>query len=262
MSLGFNGDVVDFYQRFRRGYPTPVVDALAAALHLDNADVVLDLGCGTGQLTLPIAERVRAVIGMDPELDMLDRARDVARERQTANVAWVLGSDTDVPAVGAALGPGSLGAVTIGQALHWMNPDTLFTSLVPYLRPGGAVAVVTNGSPAWLHDSTWSRALRTFLQQWLGKPMTHACGTDTASQQRYATSLREAGLMVSEESLEYVDPIDFEHLLGGLYSAFSSDQLPAPEDRADFADQVRAALPPAETYDEPVRVKMLIGTKL
>ncbi|MBE1491146.1 class I SAM-dependent methyltransferase [Plantactinospora soyae] len=227
MGLGFKGDVVDFYQRYRRGYPAPVVDALTAALRLDAADVVLDLGCGTGQLTLPLAQRVRGAIGMDPEPDMLERARDVARERQTANVTWMLGADTDVPAMGAVLGNESLGAVTIGQALHWMNPDPLFTNLLPYLRPGGAVAVVTNGRPAWMHDSTWSHALRTFLERWLGEPLTYACGTDAASQQRYAANLRAAGLTVSEKSHEYMDTIDLEHLIGGVYSAFSADRLPA-----------------------------------
>lgn len=81
MQLGFSGEVVHYYQKYRRGYPTPVIDALAAALQLRPDDVVVDLGCGTGQLTLPLARRVRAVIGMDPEADMLEVARDVGQEQ-------------------------------------------------------------------------------------------------------------------------------------------------------------------------------------
>jgi SAM-dependent methyltransferase len=261
MGPGLRGDVVDFYQRYRRGYPPPVVDALAAAIPLDDTDVVLDLGCGTGQLTLPLADRVRAVIGMDPEPGMLERARQVARDRRTANVTWILGADTDVPAVGAVLGAGALGAVTIGQALPWMNAQALFESLVPGLRAGGAVAVVTNGKPAWTHDSPWSRALRSFLERWLGEPVTSAYGTGTAGQQRYAGQLREAGFAVSERCVEYADTFDFDHLMGGLYSAFPGDKLPAPDDRAGFAEEVRAALPSSGTFTEPVRVAMLIGTK-
>lgn len=41
----------------------------------------MDLGCGTGQLALLMAGRVRAVIGVDPEPDMLQRARQAAGER-------------------------------------------------------------------------------------------------------------------------------------------------------------------------------------
>ncbi|MFF5083677.1 class I SAM-dependent methyltransferase [Actinoplanes sp. NPDC000266] len=261
MGLGFQGDVVDYYQRYRRGYPAPVIDALAAAVNLDGSSLVLDLGCGTGQLTLPMASRARAVIGMDPEPEMLARARQVSRDRAVRNVTWILGADVDVPAVGATLGRDAISAVTIGQALHWMNAETVFKDLVPHLHPGGSVAVVTNGSPAWLHDSTWSQALRGFLEDWLGEPVSYACGTDAASQQRYAGLLREADLIVSETNVHYVDTIDFEHLIGSLYSAFSIDQLPAPDKREYFAAKLRAALPATETFDEPVSVKILIGTK-
>jgi len=64
MGLGFGGEVAEFYARFRRGYPAAVLDAVVAAFRLAADDVVVDLGCGTGQLALPLAGRVRAV-GMD-----------------------------------------------------------------------------------------------------------------------------------------------------------------------------------------------------
>jgi hypothetical protein len=44
--------------------------------------------------------------------------------------------------------------------------------------------VITNGTPLWLQDSAWSRALRGLLEQWLDTTLTNACGTDEASQQR------------------------------------------------------------------------------
>ena len=91
MRLGFSGDVVDYYQKYRRGCPAPVIDALAAALGLRHDDVVVDLGCGTGQLALPMAHRARAVLGVDPEPDMLDRARQAGREQGVTNVSWLLG---------------------------------------------------------------------------------------------------------------------------------------------------------------------------
>jgi ubiquinone/menaquinone biosynthesis C-methylase UbiE len=90
-----------------------VVDSLVAALELGNDDVVADLGCGTGQLTLPLAERVRAVVGMDPEPDMLARARSIAAEREVTNVGWLLGTDVDLPVLRTLLGDGGLGGVTI-----------------------------------------------------------------------------------------------------------------------------------------------------
>jgi SAM-dependent methyltransferase len=182
--LGFSGEVADFYHRYRHGYPVAVLDALVGTFGLTGQDVVVDLGCGTGQLALPMAARVRAVVGVDPEPDMLQRARQAAGERDVRNVTWMIGADTDIPALRGLLGGNSVAAVTIGQALHWMNRQDLFPAIIPLLRPGGGVAVVTNGTPLWLQDTGWSRALRDYLEHWLGTKLTFACGTDEQSQRR------------------------------------------------------------------------------
>jgi ubiquinone/menaquinone biosynthesis C-methylase UbiE len=179
---GFGGEVADFYHQYRRGYPPAVIDTLAGTFGLTGDDIVIDLGCGTGQLTLPIAARVRAVAGVDPEPDMLARAGRAAAEHGITNVAWLLGADTDMPALAALLGDQRAGAVTIGQALHWMNYRELFPALLPLLRPGGGAAVITNGTPLWLQDSAWSRALRGFWNSgWAPRLPTPAAPTRQAS---------------------------------------------------------------------------------
>ncbi len=259
MSLGFGGELADFYQRYRRGYPAAVFDALVDAFALTVDDVVLDLGCGTGQLALPIAARVRAVVGVDPEPDMLVCARRAATEKGVTNVSWVLGADTDLPAAGALLGGRTVGAVTIGPALHWMDYEALFKKVALLTRDGGGVAVVTNGTPLWLQDSGWSRALRGCLEQWLGGKLTQTCGTDSASQRRYRDSLIAAGFDVDETSVDYTDEMNLEQVVGGVYSAFSVDQLPAPDQRPKFAEQVRRAVQPETRFREHIRVTMLTG---
>ena len=257
--LGFSGEVAGFYHQYRRGYPPIVIETLTGAFGLTGSDVVIDLGCGTGQLTLPIARRVQAVAGVDPEPDMLARARQAAAEQGVGNASWVLGADTDLPALAALLGDRRAGAVTIGQALHWMRYRELIPALVPLLRPGGGIAVITNGTPMWLQDSAWSRALRSFLEQWLGSRPTSTCGTDDASQQRYRDIMTEAGLDVTETRYDYTDELDLDHLVGGLYSALSAQRLPSPDQRAAFADQIRRAVAPHAPFTEPVPVRMLLG---
>jgi ubiquinone/menaquinone biosynthesis C-methylase UbiE len=259
MSLGFGGEVADFYQRYRRGYPAAVFDALVDAFALTVDDIVLDLGCGSGQLALPIAARVRAVVGSDPEPDMLVCARRAATEKGVTNVSWILGADIDLPAIGALLGGRTLGAVTIGQALHWMDYEALFQNVALLIRDGGGVAVVTNGTPQWLQDSAWSRALRGCLEQWLGGKLTQTCGTDSASQRRYRDCLIAAGFDVDETSVDYTDEMNLEQLVGGVYSAFSVDQLPAADQRPLFAEQVRRAVHPETRFREHIRVTMLTG---
>ena len=239
-----------------------MIDILTDAFSLTGDDVVIDLGCGTGQLTVPIARRVRAVAGVDPTPDMLARARQAAVEQGVSNATWVLGADTDIPALSALLGGRRVGAVTVGQALHWMRYRELIPALVPLLRPGGGIAVVTNGTPMWLQDSAWSRALREALGQWLGTTADGTTGTPhDASQQSYRDTMAEAGLSVTEARYDYADELDFDHLVGGIYSALSAEQLPPPDQRAAFAAQVHRAVAPHAPFTEHVPVRMLLGQR-
>lgn len=253
--LGFGGDVAGFYHQYRRGYPSTVIDLLVDRFCLTADDIAIDLGCGTGQLTVPVASRVRAVVGMDPEPDMLAQAKRSA----AGNIAWVLGVDTDLPAVAALLGGQRVGAVTIGQALHWMDYQTLFSALAGLVRPGGGVAVISNGTPMWLQDSPWSRALREFLDQWLGSSSGATCGTDDASRQRYAQALADAGFEVTEASHEYSADLDLDQVIGSLYSAIPVQKLPPPDQREAFADQLSQAVSPHAPFTEQVPVRILFG---
>ncbi|MCR6489362.1 methyltransferase domain-containing protein [Amycolatopsis sp. OK19-0408] len=254
----FGGEVSEFYQRFRRGYPPSVAEALATAFALTPGDVVLDLGCGTGQLTRVLAPRVGAVLGMDPEPAMLAQAR---RATSAPNVGWLLGADSDIGALTPALGPGRLAAVTVAQALHWMDHERLFADVRPLLRPGGGVAVVTNGEPLWLQDTAWSAALREVVSSFLGTPVHRTCGTDDASQARYRTALEAAGYAVDQRVVEYVTTLTVEEIVGGVYSAMSPEQLPAPDAREAFTKRVRAAVVPHGPLREQVRVRLLIGVR-
>lgn len=259
VDLGFRGEVADLYHRYRHGYPAAVIDALAGAFGLTGQDVVVDLGCGTGQLTLPMARRVRAVVGVDPEPDMLRRARRAATDSGVPNVSWILGADTDIPALRGLLGDRSAAAVTVGQALHWMDHARLFRAVVPLVRAGGGIAVVTNGTPLWFQDTDWSLALRGFMERWLDTKVTYRCGTDEDSQRRYTEELSSAGFDVLSTAVDYDADLDLDQLVGGVYSALGVTRLPAPDQRAAFAGQVRAALAPHDHFTEHVHVAILAG---
>ncbi|MFC5666010.1 class I SAM-dependent methyltransferase [Kitasatospora misakiensis] len=261
MTLGFSGDVAGYYAKYRRGYPPAAIDALQSAFGLHTDDVVLDLGCGTGQLALPLARRVRSVIGMDPEPDMLRLAAEAAERQGIANATWVLGADSDVPAVGALLGQRTLAMTVIGNALHWMRHDELFRTLVPMLRPGGGIAVVANGTPLWLQDSPWSRALRTCLEHHFGTSLSPSCGTGPEDRDRYAQALAAAGYeRVQEIAIEYDDELTFDQLIGGICSAIPAHKLPGPKDRPAFTEYVRQSLPAGQSsFAELVKVSAVVG---
>jgi SAM-dependent methyltransferase len=61
---------------------TPSMLAVATALDdIGGRGVVLDVGCGGGRSSLPLAGRLRAVVGVDQQPAMLDQFTDAAAER-------------------------------------------------------------------------------------------------------------------------------------------------------------------------------------
>ncbi|MDQ0376645.1 class I SAM-dependent methyltransferase [Amycolatopsis thermophila] len=251
----FAGDVAAQYDRYRRGYRDEVFDLLAGEFTLGR---VLDLGCGTGQLTVPLARRSRAVIGMDPSPDMLARARAA----ELPNAVWVVGADSDVPALEPLLGAASLDLVTIGQALHWMDAAPLFAALSRLLRPGGGVAVIANGTPVWTQDSSWASAIREVSTRWLGPLEFPACGSSDEDRARHRDLLERAGFTrVREHRLDHTERLGLEEVVGSFYSTGPLDELDAAG-RRGFDEDLRAALrdaEPAGVFAEEVPVRVLCG---
>lgn len=255
----FSGRTAGYYAKFRRGYPPAAVDAIAEAFGLGVDDLVVDLGCGTGQLSLPLAARVRTVVGVDPEPDMLMLARRTAHEHVVANALWWLGADSDLPSLRRLVGDRSVGALTIALAIHWMDRDTVFRAIRPLLRPGGGIAVVTNGTPLWRQDTQWSRILSECLEQWTGQRPTGACQTDGAGRRLNREALASAGFRVAESSVDYQAELSVEQLIGGVFSAMSDHQLRSKARRDAFAARVRTSLAGHEPLTEHVRVWLQFG---
>jgi trans-aconitate methyltransferase len=100
-----------------------------------SAETVVDLGCGTGIVTLELARRGYRVIGVDPSPLMLE----VAQQKPGADrVQWVHGS------VGQLRTPEADLAVMSGHVAQFMLTDAewleTLTGLKEALRPGGYLA--------------------------------------------------------------------------------------------------------------------------
>lgn len=76
-----------FYKRTRKD---DYQDALFDKLILDKNDTVLDVGCGEGSITIPIAKKVKKVIGVDSSPKMLEYLEKRAIENDVENIETIL----------------------------------------------------------------------------------------------------------------------------------------------------------------------------
>jgi SAM-dependent methyltransferase len=252
----FAGEVADNYAKYRRGYRPDLLGALAARFALGSGSRVLDLGCGTGQLARPLADRAGSVIGMDPSADMLSLARDGTA---APNVAWFLGSDEQAPALEPLLGRESLDLVTIGQALHWMDATDLFTALRPLLRRGGGIAVIANGIPVWRQETPWARAIVATSRKWFDAVNFPSCGTSDQDRAHYHDLLVAAGYTVEELEFPYDEEFAISEVVGSFYSAAPLERLSSTQ-RPEFDHDLRTALEAAQPdgrFVEHVDVQVL-----
>jgi SAM-dependent methyltransferase len=116
-----------------------------------DARGIVDLGCGTGLLTVTLAGPGRTVIGIDPSAAML---RLAAGRPDGDQVRWVLGDsrDLDVRDLDLAVMTGNVAQHILGA--DW--PRTL-TDLRRALRPGGVLAFESR-NPAARDWEKWALA--------------------------------------------------------------------------------------------------------
>ena len=89
-------DTAPYYSSYRFPYPDELFQHIVQSFHLDKNSQVLDLGCGTGNLSIPLASYCQNVIGMDPDPEMLREAKRLASLAQVENLELVLGSSWEI----------------------------------------------------------------------------------------------------------------------------------------------------------------------
>ena len=129
----FDG-VADLYRASRRGYPRDSVQFIIDTARARPGSAVLEVGCGTGQLTGQLAARGLAVTAIDIGASMITVAR---RHLRGSPVSFQVVSFEELDALGA-----SFDLIISATAFHWLDPDVKFAKAARLLRAGGWLALL------------------------------------------------------------------------------------------------------------------------
>jgi ubiquinone/menaquinone biosynthesis C-methylase UbiE len=134
-------ETADVFARTSRRTRTEESERLAerATAGLANAQnlLAIDLACGPGTYTRPLAKRVRHAIGADLTSAMVEKARAEAARDGIANIEFVCADIYALP-----FADGVAGIVSCGYAFHHLaDPPRALAEMARVLQPGGRLAI-------------------------------------------------------------------------------------------------------------------------
>lgn len=183
--------IVDYYDLEHADFEEDI--ALYRSLADVVGDPILELGCGTGRILLPLAEDGYHVTGVDGSATMLERARSRAEERGTSDLVRFEHADIRTADV-APGGPFGLVIVGLNTLLHLPTQEdqrSLLAAAHRALDPRGQLVIdILNPTPHLLvelsrgvtHEGTWPHPAGGVVDKWSSRELI-------ATEQRLATTI-------------------------------------------------------------------------
>ena len=137
------------YLKGRPPYGNTVIQRVVQICGLNASSRVFDLGCGPGNLARAFAPFVGEIIGIDPEPEMLNLAREEAT-RAGLTIEFRQGASQDIDS-----GLGLFRIVVMGRAFHWMERAETLLRLASIVEQQGAIVLFDDSWPK-VPDNRWT----------------------------------------------------------------------------------------------------------
>jgi SAM-dependent methyltransferase len=123
------------YDRHRPAYPDELIDQACRVAGIGSGDRVLEVGCGSGQLTRGLVARGLHVTALEPGTSLIALARQ--NLAGAGEVEFVNARFED-----ALLPREQFAAVFSASAFHWVDPEVSWQRAADVLVPAGTLALV------------------------------------------------------------------------------------------------------------------------
>lgn len=232
-----------YYAQFRRPYPARLIEALVHDLHLVSGSNVVDLGCGTGELAIPLATFGVRILAIDPEPEMLAKgfAKVAASPDTKTPIHWCVGDDS---AIADCVRSRSIDACVMGQSFHWMNRVQLLDQLNSIVRSDGGIAIVSGGESVWSDQQNgWSEVVRDLVVEALGPRRRAGASTYEHPKEPHEVVLRQSRFsQINEQKFHEEVSLSIEDIIGLQLSTSYASPGQLGSRMNEFCDELRKRL--------------------
>jgi len=132
---GLFNEQAQLYQKYRPHYPEALFDTLAAQAHLTPGSRLIEIGPGTGQATIPMAQRSYKIIAVELGKELADATQQELSGFGNVQVINESFEDVELP-------DNAFDLIYAATAFHWVKPEVKYAKPHRLLRSTGHLAVI------------------------------------------------------------------------------------------------------------------------
>ncbi|GGA67862.1 methyltransferase [Ornithinibacillus halotolerans] len=249
-----------YYARYRPMYPSSLIRFLVYKFSLDGSGRMLDLGCGTGQLTCRFSDWFDEIVGIDMEPEMIEEAKRISTETRVENIDWYIGElDTYTDNFKQ-----TFRLVTIAKAFHWMDREKVLADLYELVDNGGGVAIIDHYNPSQ-EPLRWQKKVTSLVKQWYGAERRAGKTTYNHPKMTHEEVVSQSNFELEIHKLPaYEQKWTIASILGNLYSTSYGNKRFLGENVKAFEDNLKDELlkiNPTGIFKEQIDLSVILALK-
>jgi ubiquinone/menaquinone biosynthesis C-methylase UbiE len=221
---------------------------------MTNSQRILDIGCGSGLLSIPLSKYAGEMVAVDKDQEMIEVARSETAKAGINNITyrWMAGEK-----ISASLGKFDL--AVFGNSFHWMDRKLVGKKLRSVLNKTGSVAILT-AFYIWHGDEPWKKIVRETITEYTGED--RSSGLNVPSSEVSDRDILQEAKFVNIQTKNFVSQQQYtlQALMGFLASTSYASHKKLGNKADDFERELAVRLTSFDNsglYTETVEYKLV-----